>query len=83
MVVDTRTGEIREPRQLEHPLLNNVPRLNHNYEIRETIIRTLTVEASDVAAASEEYEARCIEDATIVSRSISVRDKGVVTSRRG
>lgn len=83
VIVDTLTGEIREPRQLEHPLLINVPRREHIYEIRETVVRSLTVRASDIAAASVEYEARCTKDATIVSRGISVKDKGVAPSTGG
>jgi hypothetical protein len=79
MDVDTTTGEIRGngmPRQLQHPLVADVPRGPHRYEVKETVIRSLTLWADDIAAASEKYEAR-LGEAEIVSRTIAVKDKGI------
>ena len=76
--VDLETGEIRDngkPVQLVHPLLSDVPRSEHLYEVKETIVRMLTLGARDVSDAAERYEGRIV-DAEIVSRTISVKDKG-------
>ena len=67
--VDLKTGEIREmgtPRQLEHPLFSDVPRAQHFYEVKETIVRMLTLGARDVSDAAERYEGRIVDAEAVI-----------------